>query len=216
MKNLSKRKQSIFTKTGDGGTTYCGEIVFKNHPKIEALGCLDELGSMLGIARNFVGWSYLEPSDGNKVYKLLLAIQTRLFAAGSMIACPETSKDIITQKDIYELDRLISLFEKEKDIPNGFVVQGGECLKHTRHVSFIDMSRSICRRFERNLMSVKCELDSLSDFDKKSPDLEDLDILLKWTNRLSDVLWLLARFIESEQNSYLLYTGPKKKLDYGF
>lgn len=208
MKNPLKGKRSISTRTGDGGTTYCGETVFKNHPRIEALGCLDELGSMLGVSRSIVGWNHFEPCDGNKIYKLLLAIQTRLFAAGAILVAPIATGDKISQKDIDELDRLISLFEKEYDIPNGFIIPGGEGLKITQHASFIDVSRSICRRLERNVISVKCEMSEKS---------HDLDILIKWVNRLSDVLWLLARVIESEQNSYLLYTDfSAKKLDYGF
>lgn len=206
MKSPSKDKRSISTRTGDGGTTYCGETVLKNHPRIEALGCLDELCSMLGVSRVIVGWNNLELCDGNKVYKLLLAIQTRLFAAGKILVAPIIIGDKISQKDIDELDRLVSLFEKEYDIPNGFIIPGGEGLKITQPASFIDVSRSICRRLERNIISVKCEM---------SEKMNDLDILIKWVNRLSDVLWLLARIIED--SSYLLYTDfSSKKLDYGF
>jgi len=168
-------ESKIYTKTGDKGETSLigGKRVPKYHERIEAYGTVDELNSYIGLIRD---------QDLNEVTKaLLLEIQDRLFTLESLLAeDPETSRHPLPQ--IFEAD--ISLLEKEIDTMNeelppihSFILPGGHPT-----VSHCHIARCICRRAERITIRLS-ETHPVSH------------LVIKYLNRLSDYLFVLARKI---------------------
>ncbi len=165
----------IYTKTGDEGQTSLigGTRVDKSHLRIEAYGTIDELNSWVGLIRD-------QDMDG-ALKEILKEIQDRLFTIGSSLASdPEKSKMKIP--DLTESD--IELLEQESDRMNAelpplqsFILPGG-----APTVSYCHIARCICRRAER--LCVQLKADSFVDL-----------LLLKYLNRLSDHLFVLARYL---------------------
>ncbi|UKJ05914.1 cob(I)yrinic acid a,c-diamide adenosyltransferase [Solitalea lacus] len=163
----------IYTKTGDKGTTALigGTRVAKHHLRIDSYGTVDELNSYIGLIRD---------QQISEAYKSILKeIQDRLFTVGASLASdPNKSKMIIP--DLHESD--ITLLEKEMDEMNSqlpelrhFVLPGG----HTT-VSFCHLARTVCRRAERLVVEL-------------AEDGTVNELVIKYLNRLSDYLFVLAR-----------------------
>lgn len=170
----------IYTKTGDKGTTSLigGTKVPKSHLRIEAYGTIDELNSYLGLCRDLI--------QNNSVRHTLQEIQDRLFTIGSSLACDPIKEPRMRIPDLKAND--IVLLEKEIDqmteaLPpmKSFILPGGHPL-----VSQIHIARCIARRAERSC--VRLELESL--------EVEPL--ILQYLNRLSDYLFMLARYQAQE------------------
>ena len=166
----------IYTKTGDKGTTSLigGTKVPKSHLRIEAYGTVDELNSHIGLCRDLLN----DEASG----KILGEIQDRLFTIGSALACDPIKEPKMRLPDLKETD--ITLLEKEMDrmsdaLPpmKSFILPGGHPV-----ISQLHIARCVCRRAER--CCVRLELESL----------EVEGILLKYMNRLSDYLFILARY----------------------
>lgn len=167
----------IYTKTGDDGTTSLigGTKVPKSHLRIEAYGTVDELNSYTGLCKDLL--------TDNQSKTILQEIQDRLFTIGSSLACDPIKAPKMRIPDLKESD--VTLLEKEIDKMNkvlpemkSFILPGG----HTT-VSHLHIARCICRRAER--CCVRLELESL----------EVDPIIIKYLNRLSDYLFMLARFV---------------------
>ena len=166
----------IYTKTGDKGSTSLigGTKVPKSHLRIEAYGTVDELNSYIGLCRDLL-------SD-NAIRELLQEIQDRLFTIGSSLACDPEKEPRMRLPDLKETD--IQLLEKSidkmnEDLPEmkSFILPGG----HTT-VSHLHIARCVCRRAERCVVRLEME----------SPEKDSLT--LKYLNRLSDYLFVLARY----------------------
>jgi cob(I)alamin adenosyltransferase len=171
----------IYTKTGDKGKTSLigGTKVFKSDLRIEAYGTVDELNSFAGLCLD-----YLKQQN---IKNVLAEIQDRLFTIGSALACDpgkETKSASHRMKipDLHEAD--VELLEKEIDRMNeelppmkSFILPGGHVAVSTLHVA-----RCVCRRAER------CCVRMLKK-EKQVPEL-----IIKYLNRLSDYLFVLARF----------------------
>lgn len=172
----------IYTKTGDKGTTslICGTKVSKSHLRIEAYGTVDELNSYIGLCRDL-----LSNEDSRSI---LQEIQDRLFTIGSSLACDPVKETKMKIPDLKEED--ISFLETEMDKMNevvpamkSFILPGGHV-----SVSQLHIARCICRRAERCCVRLQHE------------DEEIDAIVLKYMNRLSDYLFVLARFAAHELN----------------
>lgn len=166
----------IYTKTGDKGTTSLigGTKVPKSHLRIEAYGTTDELNSHIGLCRDLL--------TDEKSRATLLEIQDRLFTIGSSLACDPIKEPKMRIPDLKESD--ITVLENEMDRMNevlpamkSFILPGGHPT-----VSQLHITRCVCRRAER--CCVRLELESL----------EVDSIILKYLNRLSDYLFVLARY----------------------
>ncbi len=166
----------IYTKTGDKGTTSLigGTKVPKSHLRIEAYGTVDELNSYTGLCRDLL--------EDKHVRQLLHEIQDRLFTIGSSLACDPVKEPKIRIPDLHEAD--IVLLEKEIDRMNenippmkNFILPGGDPV-----ISHLHIARCICRRAERCCVRLAME----------SPEVEP--IIVKYLNRLSDYLFVLARY----------------------
>jgi cob(I)alamin adenosyltransferase len=166
----------IYTKTGDKGTTSLigGTKVSKSHLRIEAYGTVDELNSYIGLCNDLV--------QDKKSNTILREIQDRLFTIGSSLACDPAKETKMHIPDLKETD--IVLLESEIDrmsdeIPpmKSFILPGGHIT-----VSHLHIARCICRRAER--CCVRLALES------KETD----PVIIRYLNRLSDYLFILARY----------------------
>ncbi len=165
----------IYTKTGDKGTTSLigGTKVSKSHLRIEAYGTADELNSYIGLCRDLL-------IDDNS-RQVLQEIQDRLFTIGSALACDPAKEVKMKIPDLKEED--IRLLEKEIDRMNeaippmkSFILPGGHPT-----VSHLHIARCICRRAERCVVRL-------------GEEEEIASIIQKYLNRLSDYLFVLARY----------------------
>jgi cob(I)alamin adenosyltransferase len=173
----------IYTKTGDKGTTSLigGTKVLKSHLRIEAYGTVDELNSYIGLCRDLL-------NDKHTV-DIMKEIQDRLFTMGSSLACDPVKEPKLKIPDLKESD--VAQLEKEIDTMNEtlppmkhFVLPGGHSTVSTIHVA-----RCICRRAERCCVRLEPESQSAG---QASHEVDP--IILKYLNRLSDYLFVLARF----------------------
>ena len=169
--------QKIYTKTGDLGNTSLigGTKVSKANIRIETYGTIDELNSCIGL----VGDHCKDEHSKN----ILKEIQDRLFTIGSSLACDPDKEQKLKIPDLKEED--IILLEKEIDKMNEqlpemkhFILPGGHISVSTTHVA-----RCVCRRAERwcvNMQEQNLFVDPL---------------IIKYLNRLSDYLFVLARYV---------------------
>jgi cob(I)alamin adenosyltransferase len=163
----------IYTKGGDKGETSLlgGTRVSKSHERVEVYGNLDELNSFIGLIRD---------QDINTRYKeVLIIVQEKLFVAEALIARDPSSQTrelpSLADGDITLLEQEIDAMNEELPPLNHFILPGGHST-----VSFCHMARTVCRRAERSLIRLN-----------ESSPVED--IIIRFLNRLSDYLFVLAR-----------------------
>jgi cob(I)alamin adenosyltransferase len=177
---------SISTRRGDLGDTdlLFGTRVKKNHPRIHALGDVDELNSALG----FVRVSAQHP----ETLQLAETVQLQLINLMGELATPpgkeqryDTShhEHLLTEAAVAHLDSLVEKIEHEGNfVFKGWVLPGGKGIPAG---AACDHARTICRRAERSIIA-------LEGTDLEIPNTQ----VVRYLNRLSDVLWLLARWEE--------------------
>lgn len=162
----------IFTKTGDKGETgrFDGTRVPKNDPLIEVNGTIDECNSLIGAARSF--------NDHERLDALLKPIQSLLIVAGSEITNVgnDTRLPFVTESDTQALEDLIDELEAEMPPLKNFILPAGGTVSAHLH-----LARTASRKVERRLVTLN---DSIAV--NKT--------LLAYFNRLSDTLFVLARY----------------------
>ncbi len=164
----------IYTKTGDKGETslFGGKRVPKNNIRIDAYGTVDELNASIGVA--------ISECITNSVKGILRKIQNDLFVVGGDLATPlENNKVNIPRTSdemIVNLEKRIDEFESELEELKKFILPGG-----TKGSALLHFSRTICRRAERKVID-------LSDLEQINQEI------VKYLNRLSDILFVLARY----------------------
>ena len=170
----------LYTRTGDDGTTglFGGGRVSKDHARIEAYGCVDELNAHLGLALA----ACTDDDEGiAHLASLLGPIQSRLFDLGADLATPmgsehEDKVNRISDDVVVELERMIDDVDGRNDEIRSFVMPGGTELAARLHVA-----RVACRRAERAIVT-------LTDLEEVNP------CAVHCVNRLSDLLFAAARF----------------------
>jgi cob(I)alamin adenosyltransferase len=181
----------IYTKTGDKGTTSLigGTKVSKAHLRIEAYGTVDELNSYIGLCKDLL--------SGNNSNAVLQEVQDRLFTMGAALACDPEKETKLKIPDLKEED--IALLEQEIDKMNeqlppmrSFILPGGHPA-----VSHIHISRCICRRAERCCVRLEAEQNEVEP------------IIIKYLNRLSDYLFVLARYTAYQLKSEEIPWKPR-------
>ena len=167
----------IYTKTGDKGSTSLigGTKVPKSDLRIEAYGTVDELNSYLGLCRDLITD---EPARG-----LLQTVQDRLFVVGAALACdpekePKMKIPDLQVEDVTALEKAIDKMNETLPVMKFFILPGGHPT-----ISQLHVARCVCRRAER--CCVRLELESH----------EVEAIILQYLNRLSDYLFVLARYV---------------------
>lgn len=187
----------VYTKTGDKGTTalFGGTRVPKHHIRIDSYGTVDELNSYIGLIRD---------QDINPHYKnVLIEIQELLFTVGAILATDPEKATLKNGKDRLNIPRIsdnnITVLEREMDTMDNalppmthFVLPGGH-----QTVSFCHVARCVCRRAER----LASALYEISPFDENS---------LKYLNRLSDYLFVLARKLSYDLQADEIKWIPEK------
>ena len=174
---------SIATKTGDAGQTSLmyGKRVPKTDARVDAYGCVDELNSALGVVRATAG--------GSLVAGQILAIQKELVTVmGELATAPEDlaryEKDgygLTTATMVDRLTAAIDQLEKDKTLyGKGWAMPGNTPLG-----AALDVARTVCRRAERRVAALDVAEHSNAE-------------ILRYLNRLSDLCWLFARFVEKE------------------
>jgi cob(I)alamin adenosyltransferase len=167
----------IYTKGGDLGKTSLigGTRVPKSHIRIESYGTVDELNSFVGLLSDLV-------TDA-QVKIILKEVQDRLFTVGSSLACDPDKEPHLKIPDLKEND--ITFLEQHIDAMNSvllpmksFILPGGHQAISTAHIA-----RCVCRRAERWCVNLQEE------------DLFVEPMVIKYLNRLSDYLFVLARYI---------------------
>lgn len=173
----------IYTKTGDKGFTSLlgGTKIPKNNLRIEGYGTIDELNCHIGLCRDVI--------HNNQVKATLLQVQHHLFIIGSQLAndLPDTSSfklPELHEDDITLLETQIDSMEAQLPAMQNFILPGGHAT-----VSQIHVSRCVCRRAERLVVGF---------FSHSEADCNN--IIIKYLNRLSDYLFVLARFMGKELN----------------
>lgn len=168
---------NIYTKAGDKGKTslYDGVKVSKDDIRVESYGTIDELGSFLGLAKNYV--------DNETMYNEIQEIQNKLFTVATNLATEDHSKvaHYIVEEDIKRLEDLVDFYMGALNNPTGFIVNGSNTKS-----AYIHVARTVCRRAERNII-------------KLASNVEVDPLVIKYVNRLSDTLYAMARFLEEDQ-----------------
>ena len=187
----------IYTKTGDKGETslYGGTRVSKAAARVESYGTLDELNAFIGLAK-------AEISD-EKVLSQLQKIQFDLFTIGSEAATPtdklllangKSRLDLmISEKEITKLELWMDDFDAELEPLRFFILPSGGKAAATLHVC-----RTVCRRAERAMVF-------LNETEEVRPEL------IKYLNRLSDYLFILARYISKISGEKEDYWNPSER-----
>lgn len=179
----------IYTKTGDKGQTSLlgGTRVPKHHIRIEAYGTVDEFNSWIGLLRDSV--------TDEHVKAVLIDTQDRLFTIGSSLASdPEKSKVKIphlSEDDIAMLEKEIDTMDSVLPEMKSFVLPGGH-----ETVSRCHIARCVCRRAERRV-------NHLAEVDKVD------EIIVRYLNRLSDYLFMLARKLTQDLKATEVPWKPK-------
>jgi cob(I)alamin adenosyltransferase len=181
----------IYTKTGDKGETSLanGQRVIKSHDLVEMYGTSDELNSAIGLAISFF------PKDLSS--EEILRIQNLLFELGSELAGfrkENLEESIILETDVEMLEKSIDFMQEKLPVLKSFILPGGSPAS-----SFLHLARTICRRLERLMVK------------HKNSGGEIFDNSLKFVNRLSDYLFVLARYVNNiEGRSDILWKSRVK------
>ena len=179
----------IYTKTGDKGNTGLagGMRVSKSNPRIMAYGQVDELNANLGLAVSILSGEAADKMLSD-IIEVLLSIQNDLFIVGSDLADPAydplvNSRTPRVEKDmVARIENNIDNFESKLDPISYFILPGGTCESSILHVC-----RSVARRAEVSIVSL-ANSDTINE------------TLLVYINRLSDLLFVLARTINKRRN----------------
>ena len=181
----------IYTKTGDKGTTSLigGTKISKSNIRIESYGTVDELNSWIGVIRDHITEALLREQ--------LKEIQDRLFTIGSALACDpdkETKLKIpdLHQGDIEFLEKAIDGMNESLPEMKAFILPGGHPA-----VSFAHVARCVCRRAERICVAMQDE------------GMEMEALVLQYLNRLSDYLFIVARYAGNLLNAEEIQWKPR-------
>jgi cob(I)alamin adenosyltransferase len=166
----------IYTRTGDTGTTslFGGKRVRKSEQLVEAYGTVDELNSWIGLI--------CSETEEEHLVRLLREIQSDLFVIGAKLAGGKTDLAVLETR-VTQMEVEIDAMEHTLPELNNFILPGG-----TSHASHIHIARNVCRRAERRIVAL--------------PETFHIHpSVIKYLNRFSDLLFVLARFINSKSQT---------------
>ena len=181
---------SIYTRAGDKGETglLTGERILKDNPRVEAYGTVDELITVLGLAKVHSG-SRITGSV-HSIQQLLFYIAAELAMNPEALESDESLKDLrrANAHDVTDLERIADTLTEELPPISNFVIPGG-----TKGAAFLHQARTVCRRAERRVIT----LSKTSNVNSE---------LIRYLNRLSDLLFVMARYenVESGGGDYLI------------
>lgn len=173
----------IYTKKGDQGETclVSGEKVLKSHARLESYGTLDELNSTLSVAISHLHLSPKKSELLRYIGDILFQIQNDLFNIGSQLACNDEKMQkklpTISESDIKKQESKIDELEQSLSPLKNFILPGGSISSSSFHIS-----RTVCRRAERLCIKLRDDNTAVDP------------LLIQYLNRLSDLLFVIARF----------------------
>lgn len=180
MRNDQRKPEEmvIYTRTGDQGKTNLFDMtsVYKDDARVEAYGTIDELNSFIGMTKH-----YIKPEDV-RTRTMLHDIQRKLFDVGAELATIETYllKVTITEDDVFNLEDQIDYYLQYFETPTYFILPGDN-----KASAWLHICRTVCRRAERQIVKVG-----------KHEDINPN--LVKYVNRLSDLMYALSRVVEDQ------------------
>lgn len=181
------RITKVYTRTGDAGKTRLagGQQVWKDSLRVEAYGTVDELNASIGVVRVMNVDMLDEYSAAAILEEELRWVQNKLFDVGSILATApgQSFKNMpqVTAADVKRLERLIDRCQKELEPLKEFILPGGGKVS-----GFLHQARTVCRRAERLCVALS--------------KVEPVDqTIIKYVNRLSDTLFVLARWVAKTQ-----------------
>jgi cob(I)alamin adenosyltransferase len=181
------RITKVYTRTGDAGKTRLagGQQVWKDSLRVEAYGIVDELNSLVGVVRAFNAEKAATHTQAARLEEELRWVQNKLFDIGGILATApgQSFKNMpqVTAQDVTLLEQLIDECQKDLAPLKEFILPGGGKVSGLLH-----QARTVCRRAER--VCVRLSREELVD-----------PIILKFVNRLSDTLFVLARWVAKTQ-----------------
>lgn len=198
---MAVRINRVYTRAGDRGDTGLvgGKRVPKDSLRIEAYGTIDELNSIVGIARVF-NEENLEAGEAHRFLdEVLCRLQDELFDIGSELATPpeffQEGMYRVGEEQIDRLERWIDRCQEDLEPLNSFILPGGGRLG-----AFLHQCRTVCRRAEREILRLSRE-------EEVHPNA------IKYVNRLSDLFFVLSRWIarQTGKPEYLWQRGLRGK-----
>ena len=177
------RITKVYTRTGDTGSTRLvgGKKVAKDAARIAAYGTIDELNSVVGLARVFNDDLKQELPAAKQLDDIFRQLQNELFDLGSELATPSDfsyeGMFRVGEQEVKGLERLIDSCQKDLEPLNSFILPGGGKVG-----GFLHQARTVCRRAERYILRLSRE-------EEVSP------WPLTYVNRLSDLLFVLSRWV---------------------
>ncbi len=198
----------VYTRTGDKGDTglVSGKRVPKDSLRIEAYGTMDELNAIVGVVRTFNEERLADGEHHRWLEEQLHKIQNQLFDLGSELATPPGAEYEgqfkFTEAEVKGLEELMDHCQKDLAPLKSFTLPGGGRIN-----AFMHMARTVCRRFERQVLRLSRE-EPVNEWD------------IKYVNRLSDVFFVLGRWVVKHmgEKEYLWERGlsahrrPRKKV----
>jgi len=198
---MAVRITRVYTRTGDKGETGLvgGKRVPKDSQRIEAYGTIDELNSVVGLARTFND-EKINISEAHRFLDVILRqIQDELFDLGSELATPpdffQQGMYRVGEREVKKIEQLIDECQKELEPLKSFVLPGGGKIG-----AYLHQCRTVCRRAEREILRLS-RVEELSEWP------------LKYLNRLSDLFFVLSRWISKQtgEGEYLWQRGLAEK-----
>lgn len=187
---MAMRINRVYTRTGDDGKTALlgGKRVRKDHPRVEAYGCLDELNSTVGLCREAVAADKKLPAAVRRAQEMILReTQNRLFDAGSVLAAPAgkawKGMPLPGSGEITALEQSMDAMNRELPPLKSFVLPGGSAAN-----AWLHHCRTVCRRAERRVVTLA----------RKEPVPAEI---IRYLNRLSDWFFTAARFVSARSGA---------------
>jgi cob(I)alamin adenosyltransferase len=181
------RITKVYTRTGDAGQTRLagGQEVSKDSLRVEAYGTVDELNASIGVVRVFNAERQADQDAVRRLEETLRWVQNKLFDLGGLLATAPgqvfPNMPHVTEEDVTELERSIDVCQDDLAPLKEFILPGGGKVS-----GFLHQARTVCRRAERLCVGLACQ--------------EAVDpVLIKFLNRLSDALFVWARWIVQKQ-----------------
>lgn len=174
---------SIATRKGDDGTTglMYNKRVSKTHPRVAAMGTVDELNAAIGMARALNGAGFV----GDNLFKIQKDLVTFMGEMATLAEDLERYRtdgfQVVSADLTAKLDALVAEIEGQGVSYRGWATPGANAASGS-----LDVARTVCRRAERGVQSLR-----------ETGDMANTEMIV-FLNRLSDVLWLMARWVETK------------------
>lgn len=169
---MGHRLSRIYTRTGDDGSTGLGDgtRVAKDDPRIEAIGAVDELNSAIGLL--------LSEALPQRIATILTQVQHTLFDLGGELSIP--GRSVIAARHVTQLEEMLDGLNAELAPLKEFILPGG-----SRAAALCHVARAVCRRAERRILTLTRTATVADD-------------CRRYLNRLSDLLFVIARVLNKE------------------